>query len=105
MAACVAGVKDRWNKQGVLQRTGPFFFTEIFFLLSGRNGSRDIAFPDHYFYPLASQQYELKYDEWVQGGAYAVHHWSKSWLPSKYRRPGKFQNLNNDDRCKDWNSN
>jgi hypothetical protein len=70
--------------------------------MAGRDGSRDIAFPAFYFYPLGSTQTELKRSAWIQEGAYAVHHWAKSWMPTEYRRQ-EFRSFDNKRSSEVWN--
>jgi mannosyltransferase OCH1-like enzyme len=99
---CIETVKDDWDKQGVPAKTGPIHFTKSFYLMAGANGSVDIAFPAYYFYPLGCTQMELKRQEWIANGAYAIHHWAKSWMPAKYRLT-EFKKLNNDKEVAGWN--
>ena len=99
----IRNIEHNWKYKGVLMRTGPVPFTKAFFYAAGRGGNRDIAFPPTYFYPQESRQYDLKYDEWIKNGAYAIHHWSKSWLPIAGRRP-QFRTIKNEHTIATWNS-
>lgn len=94
---CMERIRANWDKKGTAPlRTGPIPFTLSFFEHAGQHGFRDIAFPSFYFYPLGCREHELKKEEWLQKGAFAVHHWSKSWLPAKYRQE-RFKNLGNEE--------
>lgn len=98
----ITSMKDDAKKQGIPARTGPIHLTLSFVAKAGKEGTTDIAFPAHYFYPLTVKQKDLDYDTWIAQGAYGVHHWAKSWMPSKYR-PKQFRNLNNDASVENWN--
>ena len=99
---CIETVKDDWHLHGVPARTGPIHFSKSFFAMAGRDGLVDIAFPAFHFYPLGCRQTVLRRSEWIEYGAYAVHHWSKSWMPAFYR-PGEFKKLDNDAAVASWN--
>lgn len=96
--ACIEKVKDRWNNKHVEQkataRTGPIYCTKVFYEHADKNGLCDIALPPNYFYPLACTQSGRDTIRWVQEGAFAVHHWAKSWLYPSFRRP-EFQSIKN----------
>ena len=74
------------NKGNACARTGPIFFTKAFFVMADSRDYRDIAFPAHYFYPLACEGQEYCYDAWRAQGAFGVHHWAKSWLLPAFRK-------------------
>jgi mannosyltransferase OCH1-like enzyme len=99
---CIETIKDDWHEKGAPKKSGPVHFSKSFMATAGKNGSRDIAFPAFYFYPQGSTQRELFYDEWVAGGAYAIHHWAKSWMPVNYRRK-EFRTFDNEQSSKVWN--
>ena len=99
---CIETIKDDWHHQGAPKKSGPVHFSKSFMATAGKNGSRDIAFPAFYFYPLPSMKTELKYDEWVEKGAYAIHHWAKSWMPVNYR-PKQFRTFDNQRSSEVWN--
>jgi mannosyltransferase OCH1-like enzyme len=96
--ACIEKVKEGWaNKhleQKATARTGPIHCTKIFYTTADKNGLCDIALPCNYFYPLGCLQNASDEIEWVQQGAFAVHHWAKSWLYPSFRRP-EFQSIEN----------
>lgn len=98
---CIATIGDDWGKQGAPAKSGPIHFTHSFFACAGTNGLRDIAFPASYFYPLGCQDTVLNYAQWLHDGAYAVHHWAKSWMPRKYRTV-EFRSIENDDQVQTW---
>ncbi len=99
---CIETIKDDWHHQGAPKKSGPCHFSKSFMATAGKNGSKDIAFPAYYFYPLPSTKTELKYNEWVQNGAYAIHHWAKSWMPVSYR-PKQFRTFDNKRSSDVWN--
>lgn len=100
---CIETVKDDWHHQGAPKKTGPVHFTKSFFVMAGKNNSKDIAFPATYFYPLGCQDTILDYRTWRSNGAYAIHHWAKSWMPKQYR-PQKFQSFDNAVATATWNN-
>ena len=83
---CIETVKDDWHKKGTTIKTGPIHFTRSFYATAGKKGSYDIALPASYCYPLGCTETTLTRSEWVEQGAYAIHHWAKSWMPKKYRK-------------------
>ena len=100
---CIDTIKDDWHHKGAPAKSGPVHFTKSFFKTAcDKSSGRVIALPATYMYPLGCRQKELKIDEWIANGAYAVHHWAKSWMPKNYR-PRQFRSLNNDDSCASWN--
>ncbi len=99
---CIDSIKDDWHKNGAPAKSGPIHFTKSFFATAGKtDGMIDIAFPAHYFYPQGSTEKELLYDAWINQGAWAIHHWAKSWMPKQYRRK-EFRDLNNDHLVQTW---
>ena len=74
------------NKKGfreTLLQTGPFFFTECFLAVAGKEGTVDIAFPSNYFYPWPwthrDQNSSEEIQGWVRDETFAIHHWFVSW--------------------------
>ena len=99
---CIETIKDDWHKKGAPTKSGPVHFTKSFYAIAGQNGSCDIALPASYFYPLGCREIALNYAAWQQQGAYAVHHWAKSWMPTSFRR-AQFKTINNAESSKSWN--
>ena len=99
---CIETIKDDWHHQGAPKKSGPVHFSKSFMATAGKNGRKDIAFPAFYFYPLGSSERVLKYDEWIKNGAYAIHHWAKSWMPMKSRRL-EFRTFDNARSSEVWN--
>jgi hypothetical protein len=101
---CLDTMRLDWNKKGAPTKTGPVHFTRSFFATAGKQGVCDIALPAHYFYPLGCRegQDKMLYRVWAEQGAYAIHHWAKSWMPKEYR-PRQFRDLKNDAACAGWN--
>jgi mannosyltransferase OCH1-like enzyme len=100
---CVETIKKDWHRKGAPDKTGPIHFTRSFFVTAGQNNSRDVAFPAFYFYPLGCLEHALNYEDWIKRGAFAIHHWAKSWMPPQYRLK-QFKDLGNDDRMDGWNT-
>ncbi len=99
---CIETIKDDWHQKGAPKKSGPVHFSKSFMKMAGKNGSRDIAFPAFYFYPLGSTQTELKRNAWINEGAYAIHHWAKSWMPKDSRRT-EFRTFDNELSSRVWN--
>ncbi len=99
---CIETIKDDWHHKGAPKKSGPVHFSKSFMAVAGKNDSKDIAFPAFYFYPLGSKQTELKYNQWLNNGAYAIHHWAMSWMPVSSRRQ-EFRTFDNEQSSKVWN--
>ncbi len=95
-------IKDDWHHKGAPKKSGPVHFSKSFMATAGKNGSKDIAFPAFYFYPLGSKEVILAYNEWIEKGAYAVHHWAMSWMPITSRRH-QFKTFHNERSEHVWN--
>lgn len=100
---CIETIKDDWHLKIAPAKTGPIHMTKSFLKVAGRNNKLDIALPASYFYPLGVTEKEMHYEDWIAKGAYAVHHWAKSWLPPHYRLE-QFKELQNEDSLAGWNS-
>lgn len=100
---CIETVKDDWHHKGAPTKTGPVHFTRSFFACAG-HGTVDIALPPFYVYPLGSTEKPTQelYLKWIAQGSYAVHWWSKSWMPKKYR-PAAFRSIDNEISAAAWN--
>lgn len=99
---CIETIKNDWHHKGAPKKTGPVHFTKSFYAMAGKEGSKDIAFPAFYFYPLGCRQTIDNRLEWVKKGAYAVHWWAKSWMPKQYR-PLISRSIDNEESAKSWN--
>ncbi len=99
---CIETIKDDWHHKGAPKKSGPCHFSKSFMAVAGRDGSRDIALPAFYFYPLGSKEREVKREQWVREGAYAVHHWAMSWMPKNSRRQ-EFRTFDNERSSEVWN--
>jgi inositol phosphorylceramide mannosyltransferase catalytic subunit len=93
----IDSMKESWdmpgNRKNPPKRTGPIFFTRSFFACAGKSGLIDVALPVLYLYPLGCKAFEMKYEQWLEHGSLAVHHWAGSWLRPQFRRP-EFRELN-----------
>jgi mannosyltransferase OCH1-like enzyme len=106
---CIETIKDHWHLKGAPKKTGPVHFTQSFYATAGRNGTIDIALPSLYLYPLGCKEKvtdELQNSElhrtWIEQGSFAIHWWSKSWMPKVYR-PFKFRSIDNVASSARWN--
>lgn len=103
IAETIISMRQTWNLfKGAPQKTGPVHFTRAFYRMANRFGTRDLALPSLYFYPLSCSNSIVDYDTWKQKGAYSVHWWAKSWMPKKYRST-YFRTINNDASTESWN--
>jgi len=93
---CIERVKHTWKTIGnkPTARTGPIYCTKVFYAVENNIDTCDIAFPASYFYPLGCCEYGAAKTKWIEAGAFAVHHWAKSWLYPSFRRP-EFQTIVN----------
>jgi len=99
---CIETIKDDWHLKGAPTKTGPVHFTKSLYAMAGKTEKRDIVFPAFYFYPLGCCGTQLDRSGWLQAGAYALHHWAKSWMPKEYRTD-EFKNISNETSEKNWN--
>lgn len=100
---CIETIAHNQSRKGVTQKTGPVHLTRSFYAAAGHGGLKDIALPASYFYPLGCREKAVNKQKWIQNGAFAVHWWSKSWMPKPYR-PNIFRKIENEKQTKDWNS-
>lgn len=112
IARYIKTVRENWHRKGPIMKSGPIPFTKCFFQCAGRHGSKDIAFPPLYFYPLETQVHlaesdasikQKRLEQWIKQGSYTIHYWAGSWMPSEQRRP-KFRSIKNDENTQEWNS-
>lgn len=99
---CIDTIKDDWHLNGAPSKSGPVHFTKSIFKAISATGLCDIVIPAFYFYPLGCVDKKVDRESWIQQGAYAIHHWAKSWMPKKFRRKA-FKNLGNEDSTDSWN--
>lgn len=72
--------KQMHEKQQIIERTGPIYFTKVFCLFAPKLKDATIAFPATYFYPRGYTQSAEEKTTWQKPESYAVHHWAGSWL-------------------------
>jgi len=86
----VSALREGWdlpeNKQNPPARTGPVFFTQVFYESANQDGYIDIALPAHYIYPMPCKDFTLKKKKWLDQGALGIHYWAGSWMYPKFRR-------------------
>jgi len=99
---CIDGMKANEHIKSIPAKTGPIHLTKCFFELAGKGDRRDIALPALYFYPLTCFAKVCEREKWIKEGAYAVHHWARSWMPSQCRKE-EFKVIKNDHQVQTWN--
>ncbi len=99
---CIETIKDDWHHKGAPKKSGPVHFSKSLLVTAGQDGRKDIVFPAFYMYPQGSTERALKYEEWAENGAYAIHHWAKSWMPKNTRRT-EFRTFDNERSSEVWN--
>lgn len=99
---CIETVKDDWHELGAPKKTGPLHFTKAFLQSALWAGGIVAALPAYYMYPFGCKDQDIKFDEWIEKGAFAIHWWARSWMPERYRRL-PFRGLNNDPETESWN--
>lgn len=91
LKVCIESLAGNYNneklKNTLTAKTGPIHMTRIFMMMAGAAGTRDVALPAHYFYPMGAMEAKLMPDVWRSRGSLAVHHWAKTWNKPQYRRP------------------
>lgn len=71
----------------VVIRTGPIFFTRVFYHIAPKLHDKTIALPASYLYPLGYCQKSYDKSVWLKPESFAVHHWEGSWLkPEAFER-------------------
>ncbi len=69
------------NGDGVMDATGPYYFTRCFFSTVNKDTEGVVAFPMAFFYPFPNH---LRFTEdgrkYILPQSYAVHYWKTSWL-------------------------
>ena len=76
----ITNLRSNQHHRQIISKTGPIFFTRIFYNAVSTTGLRDIAFPSSYFYPCGYTQRTLSASQWLRAESFAVHHWAGSWL-------------------------
>lgn len=64
----------------VVLRTGPFFFTILFYHLAKKCTDSVIALPAGFFYPMGYHEKVNDSKNWLRPESLANHHWAGSWL-------------------------
>jgi len=95
--------KSYYSHEGAPAKTGPIHFTRAMFDIAEKiEDTIDIAFPASYFYPFGAQEKVAERKRWEDVGAFAIHWWGMTWMPSKYRKKN-FKTIKNEELVKDWN--
>jgi mannosyltransferase OCH1-like enzyme len=75
------GVSHNTSMLGILQSTGPLFFTQCIFDVIDSCTNRCVLFPVSYFYPLPEdQRSNPDMRAWVKPESFAIHYWHMSWV-------------------------
>jgi mannosyltransferase OCH1-like enzyme len=86
LAAAIRELRNMRHIPVIVARTGPLFFSQVFYVHAGKYGLRDIALPPTYFYPCGYEQKALLQNHdagkgiWHRPESFAVHLWAGSWL-------------------------
>jgi mannosyltransferase OCH1-like enzyme len=82
----ISGPVERRSDQVVLDSTGPYFMSRLFFQAASATNEYDIVFPTRIFYPFPSASRHLKFADaeeikaaFVDADAIAIHYWEVSW--------------------------
>lgn len=73
------GKKDK-KIEAIVLRTGPLFFTLLFYHLAPQCTDRVIALPAGFVYPMGYQEKAKDKSTWLRPESIANHHWAGSWL-------------------------
>jgi mannosyltransferase OCH1-like enzyme len=76
----ILNLRHTQDTEQIIAKTGPVFFTRIYYNAVATTGMRDVAFPASYFYPKGYEQRTLNATHWIKPESFAVHHWAGSWL-------------------------
>ncbi len=80
LQACVESIAHNQHEKQIVCKTGPIYFTKMFFKSAVHNRLINVAFPASYFYPRGYEQKITDRAIWLQPESYGVHHWAGSWL-------------------------
>lgn len=76
-----------FTSKDVMNTTGPYFFTKIFFDVVQNYMKGVVVLPPGYFYPFPNEQgfeNRRKYGKsYVKNYSYAIHYWDVSWITKK----------------------
>ncbi len=70
--------ENQKTSEPIYVRTGPVYFTKIFWQHAGKYGLVDIAFPPTFFYPLGMCQKHTQASKFFPE-SFAIHYWTASW--------------------------
>ena len=91
MEACVKTIKNTRHIIPIVLKTGPLYFTRIFYAIASQQDKkstevRTVIFPPTYFYPCDYNQRGAPQKEWLRPESFSVHHWEGSWLKAPVRK-------------------
>ncbi len=72
--------KKKKIAEPIVLRTGPFFFTILFYHLAAKCVDNVIALPSGFFYPMGYHEKVYDIKKWLRPESLANHHWAGSWL-------------------------
>ncbi len=76
---CITELRESKSPH-IVARTGPLFFTRIFWHYPDDNTTLNVALPASYLYPMGYNQRGTPATVWQKPESFAVHHWAGSWL-------------------------
>lgn len=77
---CVVNIKNNRHIPQIIVKTGPIYFTRIFYQTVKKTGLKDVALPSSYFYPCGYEQRHEPSIVWRRPVSFGTHHWAGSWL-------------------------
>lgn len=77
---CIQQIPLKKSDTPIIAKTGPIFFSSIFWQNAGKGKCIDVALPASYFYPKGYTQKDVPMQLWRERESFAVHHWAGSWL-------------------------
>jgi len=79
---CIVDLRESTERE-IVARTGPIYFTKIFWHFDDGDVTQNVALPSSYLYPKGYNQKDKPAQVWQKPESFAVHHWAGSWIPSK----------------------
>jgi inositol phosphorylceramide mannosyltransferase catalytic subunit len=73
-------LKNNTHVEQIIAKTGPVFFTLLFYEHAPKMQGVIGALPSTYFYPCGYTQDLQRPELWQKPESFAVHHWEGSWL-------------------------
>jgi len=72
------------DAMGIIEATGPYYFTRCFLSSVTKDTDGVVAFPMGFFYPLPNNiTWDVDIKDYLCTYSYAIHHWGVSWMKIK----------------------